>query len=1331
MTSLYATVTPQFTQALASPGLRVAYRDDGGVWPFVAPSLALRLPLRAIEWQNHVGATKRIDRLPLHFEPAAERDAELPLLSVFVIKCEETERYKTTLKPQIAQWIERMNAARVDWMLLYVPLGTRAKAAGSNVYKKIFDKIKADFSHKKSASSGSSAGGGSGGGSSGQGGGAMGSATVGPGATSSASANNISASGSHANGVASDRICKIEALEGASVVGVQQQHESQWTELLVKLRKCVMEAFQLRCRLYEEEARVLDVRLAIDMAMSHTAMASHSLSPLLARLYLFIRQIRALYVMGDFRQLIQRALVFIPLFHETLTQTEDADPSDAQEATLRWFHPYQWAVGACLEIAYACELSWSGHDYEVSSATVPESATLSITPESMACLLGDLLYLARRLLKRSEHTTGWWITEPATALTALSSPTTGTDNLQPSAEAHQPPATWYLALSSVFTAPTPQPFQRCVWELSHLASLHFSRAGRHRFAVYLGVECARFHAQRREFESASRLFRSHARQCEEDQWWELVSADVQRICAAELALGRAAQAVAACFSLLELAQSSKVQVRRAALDQLLSALVESLAKNEQPDDGDGGGDPAKTRGAGAKMGELITPQMSIETMQTAGSTLDYGDVRVSLSLTNRFPAGILVETISVQFSRVGTDAEIANDAAEDNGATITLTENNVYLYERASVNLIFVYGDVDVGTYACSSLECVIAGGHKFALRMASKLSALRFEIPARQSTLTLDIVGPPLLAPATMDRVRVVISSERDVVSGGRLEISVADECVDTISIHRVEIEDRADASEDAPESGDRRHSWTVAVPSMDPQQTRVCTVWLVVSDSTWDERRRATIHASFRYDEATRAKLQTELRRVERTFNVQAPFRRRCRVQRAGSNVFLGVALTCKVGCGILLKGYKLHCNGVENDFVEGTEAKGDVLALTQDLNAHLIGQRLRADETMHFAFALQHTNEQDAHTKPPSKAVLRVTLEFDCDGGVWRTDSLIDVPLDGLRGPAYEVELQPKAASTEYRRGEEVAFVITVRVSGRSSQQPAALMLAFDAAHDEADWILMGKQEEQLSLAEFECSEGSNDPENAGHERSFSTERRLLPLRVGRVPFPRFVLKEIATPAAPAPRAAASADSTPTSSFSAASASRTKSLHVQDSDGAARWAFTRVPSARVFQRQHAKALLVVFPWLSQFRFGSILTSPTSPAKMSFLVRSIAAPLRRSTLATRGFANQSLPDIFDHAVGRQKEELEAEKEGYELFNRDPLETDETMGNSKDDPIFVPSFEEQRTVGISHNDSSYITWFNLKKGKVHYVPDFGKYFMLYNPEELAQLVKEVEAKQE
>ncbi|CAI5743940.1 unnamed protein product [Peronospora destructor] len=131
--------------------------------------------------------------------------------------------------------------------------------------------------------------------------------------------------------------------------------------------------------------------------------------------------------------------------------------------------------------------------------------------------------------------------------------------------------------------------------------------------------------------------------------------------------------------------------------------------------------------------------------------------------------------------------------------------------------------------------------------------------------------------------------------------------------------------------------------------------------------------------------------------------------------------------------------------------------------------------------------------------------------------------------------------------------------------------------------------------------------------------------------------------------------------------------------------------------------------------------------------VVTRVFAPFRSSRrLATRRFASTGgIPDDLEHAVGREREELEAAEMGVAQFNRDPLESDETQGNSKDDPILVPSFNDVRTVGVSHNDASYLYWFNLVKGKVHYLPQIEKYFMLYNPEELAQLVKEVEAKQQ
>ncbi|KAI9915438.1 hypothetical protein PsorP6_007247 [Peronosclerospora sorghi] len=135
-----------------------------------------------------------------------------------------------------------------------------------------------------------------------------------------------------------------------------------------------------------------------------------------------------------------------------------------------------------------------------------------------------------------------------------------------------------------------------------------------------------------------------------------------------------------------------------------------------------------------------------------------------------------------------------------------------------------------------------------------------------------------------------------------------------------------------------------------------------------------------------------------------------------------------------------------------------------------------------------------------------------------------------------------------------------------------------------------------------------------------------------------------------------------------------------------------------------------------------------------MSLLLTRAIAPLRASMrVVTRGLTSTGgIPNDLEHAVGRERVELEAAEMGVtHYFNRDPLESDESQGNSKDDPILVPSFNDVRTVGVSHNDASYLYWFNLVKGKVHYLPQIEKYFMLYNPDELAQLIKETEAKEQ
>ncbi|RLN70757.1 hypothetical protein BBJ28_00011572, partial [Nothophytophthora sp. Chile5] len=447
-------------------------------------------------------------------------------------------------------------------------------------------------------------------------------------------------------------------------------------------RHCVMDAFQIKCFQYEEQLRLLDAQrnapgwdfgafflakerlalmyqqmylqddairhLALDLRDTQREIAANGASARHISLHCFCQQIRTLYLMGSFPHLLQRASAFIETFLVELQAM-------AAEGALEQHQPYLWAVGACLEVAYACELSWSGRDDQWTSASVAVEAAQAIPVEEMSRALGDVLYLARRVLRGFARANN----NSSNAIRSAASEAGGSSLSSVEASAVETSASWYEQLQRVFVTPewrraeTCEPYERCVSEVSHLASMHFSQSGRHRFAVFLGGECARYHLARGEFESASRLLRSLARQSEEDGWWAIFGECVRRICHAELALGRSVQAVAACFSMLQLAQEEQAGVGKEEMEQLMHALVASLEgdqvggdEREPKEERDDGSGKAKMN-----LGELFRPSVAVETTQTSGNVLGHGEIRVTLGITNDFPAGVHLETLRVRFRR--------------------------------------------------------------------------------------------------------------------------------------------------------------------------------------------------------------------------------------------------------------------------------------------------------------------------------------------------------------------------------------------------------------------------------------------------------------------------------------------------------------------------------------------------------------------------------------------------------------------------------------------------------------------------------------------------------
>uniref|UniRef100_A0AAV1TQP6 TRAPPC10/Trs130 N-terminal domain-containing protein n=1 Tax=Peronospora matthiolae TaxID=2874970 RepID=A0AAV1TQP6_9STRA len=855
-TSLYASIAPQFTRELPRPGLRVGYADVGGVWQLLAPSFLQRLPLRAIEWRNLVGVTQRIDQLFLHFVEMSVKNVkkELFLTCLYLVTCEDLDKYKSVVRPAVAAWIEAMTAAHIEWLVLYVPLGTRPKTAGTDapnpVYKKIYDRLRADFAQKKN------------------------------GVLAAASASSSS--------LLQERVCKLDALEGTSVVGKrQQQHEAQWTEVLLRLRHCIMDAFQIKCFQYEDSLRALDAKrgiagwdfgafflakerlalmyqqmclqddairhldeldaifvnlsatekqafrltnrksferhdpiftqspLTLDLHEVQELIASNRASARLISLYCFCRQIRTLYVMGNFPQLLERASSFIEFF---LTELKEL----VVEGTLNWHQPFLWAAGACMEVSHACELSWSGRDSEKMASDISVQAARAIPVEAMSRALGGVLYLARRLLKsvakhiRNENDLGVPLSNRANT------------------DAADESITWYQRLERVFLSPewqrsgTCDIYEKCLSEVTHLASVHFSRSGRHRFAVFLAVKCAQYHFARGEFESSSKLLCAHARQSREDGWWTIFDACVRSAYRAELGLGRSTQAAVASVILSTLVQEGQ---DNEGMAQLMVALLAC--------GGDGKGvvldGNCSNLGSGPNvtMNELFRPMLAIETCQTSGSALGEGDVCVTLAIANDYSVGVRFDRVRVRFTRTtglcknsatnglshfdsprwneGTnvdacvengngkalDAKLVHetDCRSFNGTfqaesaiasggvvenvreqniELLLEKSDVHVNEKTSVNLVFRHAGVPMGQYTCTGTECVLAGS-TFCLLPSRALSLARFEICAKESIVKVAIHGAPLLVPRPLPEVETVVVSiqaSHDPVVDGVLEV-------------------------------------------------------------------------------------------------------------------------------------------------------------------------------------------------------------------------------------------------------------------------------------------------------------------------------------------------------------------------------------------------------------------------------------------------------------------------------------------------------------------------------------------------------------------------------
>lgn len=90
-------------------------------------------------------------------------------------------------------------------------------------------------------------------------------------------------------------------------------------------------------------------------------------------------------------------------------------------------------------------------------------------------------------------------------------------------------------------------------------------------------------------------------------------------------------------------------------------------------------------------------------------------------------------------------------------------------------------------------------------------------------------------------------------------------------------------------------------------------------------------------------------------------------------------------------------------------------------------------------------------------------------------------------------------------------------------------------------------------------------------------------------------------------------------------------------------------------------------------------------------------------------------IPDDFDQATGREREELKAFAEGDEYFNRKPVQMEKGQG-SFENPVMVPSEMKDRIVGMVPKGMEQPIWFEITDKGVYYVPELDLHFKLFNP---------------
>ncbi|KAK9457986.1 trafficking protein particle complex subunit 10 [Dipodascopsis uninucleata] len=148
----------------ATRSVLVSYYDPFDIGSNIINEIKVRLPLKNLTWYYPPRPLRNITNLSLSFVEESLDDSntpshqingllESPYLKLILVRCEDNETYRESVRKNIREWFSTKVASKRDtteWLIIYYAAnGSTSSSSALRFKNSVFDKIRADFNNTK------------------------------------------------------------------------------------------------------------------------------------------------------------------------------------------------------------------------------------------------------------------------------------------------------------------------------------------------------------------------------------------------------------------------------------------------------------------------------------------------------------------------------------------------------------------------------------------------------------------------------------------------------------------------------------------------------------------------------------------------------------------------------------------------------------------------------------------------------------------------------------------------------------------------------------------------------------------------------------------------------------------------------------------------------------------------------------------------------------------------------------------------------------------------------------------------------------------------------